>query len=97
MYLQQVTEWVFVLLNVYADRVRCQAVRAAENGHLWRILCMHARVVCLCSVKPTSSVIESREDVASSYRRTGGFLSIARAMATRCFSPPKTTHKRRCQ
>lgn len=34
--------------------------------------------------------MESREDVASSYRRMGGFFSMARAMATRCFSPPET-------
>lgn len=49
--------------------------------------------VCLCvlvCVWPTSSVIESREDVASSYRRMGGFFRTARAMATRCFSPPET-------
>lgn len=51
--------------------------------------CVYQRVACLCTVKPTSSVIESREDVASSYRRTGGFLRIARAIATRCFSPPE--------
>lgn len=30
----------------------------------------------------------SREDVGSSQRRMGAFLSMARAMATRCFSPP---------
>lgn len=42
------------------------------------------------SVRPTSSVMESREDVASSYRRTGGFFRMARAMATRCFSPPES-------
>jgi len=34
------------------------------------------------------SVMESREDVASSYRTMGEPLRIARAMATRCFSPP---------
>ncbi len=86
MHLQQVTEWAFVLLNVYAGTLRCQP--AADNGHL-RVC--HARVlVCSCAVRPTSSVMESREDVASSYRRTGGFFSIARAMATRCFSPPET-------
>ena len=46
------------------------------------------------SVGLTSSVMESREDVASSYRRMGGFFSMARAMATRCFSPPDTEGKK---
>lgn len=59
-------------------------------GHVrYASLCLSERV-CSYTVKPTSSVIESREDVASSYKRTGGFFSIARAMATRCFSPPET-------
>lgn len=68
--------------------------RAAADGHLRvRYVRMPVSVsVCMCScpVRPTSSVIESREDVASSYRRMGGFFSTARAMATRCFSPPET-------
>mmetsp|Transcript_76658 Transcript_76658/g.150279 ORF Transcript_76658/g.150279 Transcript_76658/m.150279 type:complete len:212 (-) Transcript_76658:1788-2423(-) len=34
------------------------------------------------------SVTESKAEVASSRSTTGGFLSSARAMATRCFSPP---------
>lgn len=55
-----------------------------------RMLRMSARV-CF---RPTSSVMESREDVASSYRRMGGFFSMARAMATRCFSPPETKGKK---
>jgi len=36
----------------------------------------------------TCSVIESREEVASSYTRIGAPFSTALAMATRCFSPP---------
>ena len=39
---------------------------------------------------PTSSVMESSEDVASSYSRMEGLFRMARAMATRCFSPPVT-------
>lgn len=52
-------------------------------------LCLSVGVFS-CTVRPTSSVMESRDDVASSYSRMGGFFSTARAMATRCFSPPKT-------
>lgn len=41
MYLQQVTEWVFVLLNVRAGAVRCQPVHAVLNRHLWvHYVCM---------------------------------------------------------
>ena len=36
----------------------------------------------------TSSVIESNDEVASSYRMTGGFFKMALAIATLCFSPP---------
>ena len=41
--------------------------------------------MCVCC---TCSVIESREEVASSYTRTGEPFSTALAMATLCFSPP---------
>ncbi|RNA07412.1 hypothetical protein BpHYR1_020327 [Brachionus plicatilis] len=34
------------------------------------------------------SVIESKLDVASSYTKMYGFLSMVLAMATLCFSPP---------
>ena len=34
------------------------------------------------------SVIESKEEVASSNTRIGEFFKIALAMLTRCFSPP---------
>mmetsp|Transcript_11132 Transcript_11132/g.22251 ORF Transcript_11132/g.22251 Transcript_11132/m.22251 type:complete len:96 (+) Transcript_11132:310-597(+) len=34
------------------------------------------------------SVMESKDDVASSRMRMGGFFNIALAKATRCFSPP---------
>lgn len=74
MYLQQVTEWVFVLLNVYADSANCYYARMQ---------------VSVSAAGPTSSVMESRDEVASSYRRMGGFLRMVRAMATRCFSPPE--------
>mmetsp|Transcript_34800 Transcript_34800/g.91109 ORF Transcript_34800/g.91109 Transcript_34800/m.91109 type:complete len:138 (+) Transcript_34800:285-698(+) len=36
------------------------------------------------------SVIESRLEVASSYRTIGAFLIAARAIAMRCFSPPES-------
>lgn len=36
----------------------------------------------------TCSVMESREEVASSKTRMGAPLRIARAIATLCFSPP---------
>lgn len=38
--------------------------------------------------KLTCSVIESRDDVASSKINIGLFFKIALAIATRCFSPP---------
>ena len=38
----------------------------------------------------TFSVTESREDVASSKTRMGELFKIARAIATRCFSPPES-------
>lgn len=38
--------------------------------------------------KLTSSVIESREDVASSKIKIGESFRTARAIATLCFSPP---------
>ena len=37
----------------------------------------------------TSSVIESKDDVASSERRINGSFNIVRAIATLCFSPPE--------
>jgi hypothetical protein len=40
------------------------------------------------------SVTESSEDVASSYSRIGASFRIARAMATRCFSPPAGYQRR---
>mmetsp|Transcript_13762 Transcript_13762/g.54459 ORF Transcript_13762/g.54459 Transcript_13762/m.54459 type:complete len:80 (-) Transcript_13762:1339-1578(-) len=36
------------------------------------------------------SVLLSRAEVASSQRRMGGFLRMALAMDTRCFSPPES-------
>lgn len=60
----------------------CQPVRAAFYGYVTG--------ACQCEGgRVTSSVMESRDDVASSYRRMGGFFRMARAMATRCFSPPE--------
>ncbi len=41
----------------------------------------------------TCSVIESSEEVASSYTSTGAFFIIALAIATRCFSPPVNNGK----
>lgn len=87
-YLQEVMEWVFVLLNVHAATRRwyeCAAkttLKRMFNESVWIDLFMD-----------TSSVMESREDVASSYKRMGGCFNMARAMATRCFSPPKTKQK----
>mmetsp|Transcript_96571 Transcript_96571/g.282277 ORF Transcript_96571/g.282277 Transcript_96571/m.282277 type:complete len:127 (+) Transcript_96571:169-549(+) len=40
------------------------------------------------SVRTSPSVLESSEAVPSSINKIGGLLSSARAMATRCFSPP---------
>mmetsp|Transcript_18677 Transcript_18677/g.31924 ORF Transcript_18677/g.31924 Transcript_18677/m.31924 type:complete len:104 (+) Transcript_18677:953-1264(+) len=56
--------------------------------------------VVVCS--PTSfkfcimsySVSESREDVGSSQSKMGAFLRMARAIATRCFSPPDNLRPR---
>lgn len=77
---------------------RCVGKKKKEKqaicGHVMHTgLCLSLSVcVCVCAPpqRPTSSVIESRDDVASSYRKMGGFFRIARAMATRCFSPPAT-------
>ena len=41
-----------------------------------------------------ASVIESRLEVASSKTSMGAFFSIARAIATRCFSPPESFNPR---
>ena len=40
----------------------------------------------------TYSVIESKDEVASSYTRIGAFFNTALAMATLCFSPPKNVY-----
>lgn len=42
----------------------------------------------IINILQTCSVIESNDDVASSYTKIGESLRIALAMATRCFSPP---------
>lgn len=41
-------------------------------------------------MKLTISVIESSEEVASSYISMGGFFNIALAIAILCFSPPES-------
>lgn len=54
---------------------------------------LHPATVLYTATVLTFSVIESREEVASSYTSMGGFLRIALAIATLCFSPPANTHK----
>jgi hypothetical protein len=49
---------------------------------------------CSSSAWIAFSVLESSAEVASSKIRIGGFLSSARAMATRCFSPPESFRPR---
>mmetsp|Transcript_8656 Transcript_8656/g.27240 ORF Transcript_8656/g.27240 Transcript_8656/m.27240 type:complete len:103 (-) Transcript_8656:1650-1958(-) len=46
------------------------------------------RASCRSDSMMLVSVCESRDEVASSQRRMGALRSMARAMATRCFSPP---------
>lgn len=50
--------------------------------------------ICLRSAWMAFSDFESKAEVASSKIRMRGFLSIARAMATRYFSPPKNLRPR---
>jgi hypothetical protein len=52
------------------------------------------RATCSSCAWIAFSVLESSADVASSKIRIGGFFSRARAMATRCFSPPESLRPR---
>lgn len=45
----------------------------------------------------TSSVIESKDDVASSYRIMGGFFNMLLAIAILCFSPPEKQKRTQTQ
>jgi len=65
-------------------------VRTDKEGKVFTISCG----LLLWTAPNTSSVIESSDDVASSYKTTGGFFNIARAIATLCFSPPDNFNPR---
>ena len=49
---------------------------------------------CSSSAWIAFSVFESSAEVASSNTRMGGFFKSARAIATRCFSPPESLSPR---
>jgi hypothetical protein len=76
----------------------------SKNKHkMWENLRLRFRCMCAFSILChfivginilTCSVIESREDVASSNTRMGDPFKIARAIATLCFSPPDSFNPR---
>jgi hypothetical protein len=66
-----------------------------NNVHVTHLLSSKDRYVYSPSSNIlTCSVIESRDDVASSNTRMGDPFKIARAIATLCFSPPDSFNPR---
>ena len=55
-----------------------------------RVVIFCSRVICLRREKMRSEFSVSRLPVGSSARRIDGELARARAMATRCCSPPES-------